>query len=136
MSSPASHRMSRTPSRDNAFERTIRSLIFTRGLRYRVHFSLPAMPRRTCDVAFPKKKIAIFLDGCFWHACPVHGSQAKTNSDFWSKKLKRNADRDHETDIHLYSQGWRVLRFWEHEQPYDIVDRIVAEVAARTATDS
>ncbi|MBZ9887317.1 very short patch repair endonuclease [Mesorhizobium sp. BR1-1-3] len=128
--------MSRTPSRDNAFERSVRSLLFARGLRYQVHFSLPGMPRRTCDVAFPKKKIAIFLDGCFWHGCPVHGSQAKTNSDFWSRKFKRNTDRDHETDVHLHSQGWRVLRFWEHEQPYDIVDRIVAEVAARTATDS
>ncbi|QKC98389.1 very short patch repair endonuclease [Mesorhizobium sp. NZP2298] len=128
--------MRRTPSRDNAFERSVRSLLFARGLRYRVHFSLPGMPRRTCDVAFPKKKIAIFLDGCFWHCCPVHGSLAKTNSDFWSRKFKRNTDRDHETDVHLYSQGWRVLRFWEHEQPYDIADCIVAEVAARTAADS
>lgn len=135
MSSLASRRMSRTPSRNNGFERSVRSFLFSDGLRYRVHFSLPGMPRRTCDVAFPKKKIAIFLDGCFWHGCPVHGTQAKTNSDFWSSKFERNISRDRETDTHLRAQGWLVLRFWEHEKPCDIIDRIVAEVAARSAID-
>ncbi|GAA4918116.1 hypothetical protein GCM10023237_70140 [Streptomyces coeruleoprunus] len=89
------------------------------------------MPRRTIDIAFPGTRIAVFLDGCFWHGCPQHATHPKSNADWWRTKLEKNVARDRETTEHLEAAGWTVLRFWEHEAP-DAVARAVAE-ARRSA---
>jgi DNA mismatch endonuclease (patch repair protein) len=87
------------------------------------------MPRRTIDIVFPKAKIAVFLDGCFWHGCPEHATQPKANAAWWREKLDRNMDRDRETTEHLIGLGWTVLRFWEHEPPTAIAHQIAITVA-------
>jgi DNA mismatch endonuclease (patch repair protein) len=123
--------MSRQVSRDTTAELAVRRLLHASGLRYRVNVRVPGMPRRTIDITFGKLKIAIFLDGCFWHGCPEHATQPKANSAWWRQKLDRNIARDRETSARLISDGWTVLRFWEHEAPEDIARRIAAEVRAR-----
>jgi DNA mismatch endonuclease (patch repair protein) len=134
-SSPAvAARMSRQSSRDTAQELAVRRLLHGMGLRYRLHVPVPGMPRRSMDVGFGGLKIAIFFDGCFWHGCPVHATSPKANAEWWRAKLDRNMERDLETTDHLRSDGWVVLRFWEHEAPEDIVRRVVLAVEARRST--
>ncbi|GAA2026732.1 hypothetical protein GCM10009839_26560 [Catenulispora yoronensis] len=109
----------------------VRRSLYAKGFRYRVHGRIPGMARRTTDIAFLGPRVAIFLDGCFWHGCPEHATSPKSNADWWRTKLDRNMARDRETSDHLASLGWTVLRFWEHEATEDIVDRIVTEVNGR-----
>ncbi|MFB9392195.1 very short patch repair endonuclease [Streptomyces coeruleoprunus] len=123
--------MSRQTSRDTTPEMAVRRLLHAAGLRYRLHVRVPGMPRRTIDIAFPGTRIAVFLDGCFWHGCPQHATHPKSNADWWRTKLEKNVARDRETTEHLEAAGWTVLRFWEHEAP-DAVARAVAE-ARRSA---
>ncbi len=125
-----SRRMSRT-RRNNPFERAVRSDLFSRGLRFRVEYPIPGMPRRSCDIAFPGSKIAIFLDGCFWHGCPEHGTRPKSNSAFWRNKIDRNAERDVETSQFLREKGWLVLRYWGHQPRQEIVGDIVSNFLQR-----
>ncbi|GHB70717.1 hypothetical protein GCM10010397_46270 [Streptomyces spinoverrucosus] len=94
---------------------------------------VPGMPRRTIDIVFRKAKIAVFMDGCFWHGCPEHATQPRTNAEWWRVKLDRNMARDVETTEHLRAAGWEVLRFWEHEAPGDVALRVAAAVERRTA---
>jgi DNA mismatch endonuclease (patch repair protein) len=124
-----SARMSRQASRDTAQELALRRLLHSHGLRYRVHVPVPGMPRRTMDIAFGKLRIAIFLDGCFWHGCPEHATRPKTNSERWRTKLDRNIARDRETTEHLEALGWTVLRYWEHEEVDEIASWVEAAVA-------
>ncbi|GAA3835220.1 very short patch repair endonuclease [Streptomyces chiangmaiensis] len=124
-------RMSRQASRDTAQELAVRRLLHGSGLRYRVHVPVPGMPRRTVDILFGRVRIAVFLDGCFWHGCPDHATSPRANAEWWRTKLDRNIARDRETTEHLTSAGWTVLRFWEHEAPEGIAQRIAAEVRAR-----
>lgn len=119
-------RMQRTARKDNAFERTIRSRLYARGYRYRIHYPIPGMKRTTCDFAFPGLKIAVFLDGCFWHGCEVHPPSVKKNTDFWLEKIQRNRTRDVRATTRLTDLGWTVLRFWEHEAVATIVEKIVS----------
>lgn len=129
--SRTSLRMSRQRSRDTAAEWTLRRLLHKRGLRYRVDAALPGLPRRSADVLFSRQKVAVFVDGCFWHVCPEHGTAPKSNADWWAAKLARNVQRDRETDMHLTELGWKVVRIWEHESPESAADRV--EVAVRSA---
>ncbi len=99
-------------------------MLHARGLRYRVQVPLLERPRRTADIVFPKKRIAIFVDGCFWHGCPKHGTSAKSNAEFWHDKIAANKKRDRDTNERLEGAGWTVVRVWEHEKPADVVDRI------------
>ncbi|MFJ3229511.1 very short patch repair endonuclease [Streptomyces sp. NPDC086787] len=117
--------MSRQGSRDTAPEIAVRRLLHAAGLRYRVNMRVPGMSRRTIDIAFTKTKIAVFLDGCFWHGCPEHATRPKANAEWWRTKLDRNMARDRETTAHLTAEGWTVLRFWEHEP----AERIALSVA-------
>ncbi|MEX0153480.1 very short patch repair endonuclease [Microbacterium sp. LMI1-1-1.1] len=110
--------------RDTGPERAVRSLLHRRGLRYRVDFA-PLGKRRRADIVFTRQRIAAFIDGCFWHCCPVHGTQPRLNAEYWEPKLRRNVERDRETDDALRAAGWLVLRFWEHEPPALVADRIV-----------
>ncbi len=85
------------------------------GLRYRLGYPVPGMRRRTIDIAFPKARVAVFVDGCFWHVCPEHATWPKNNADWWRTKLEANARRDRETAEHLTECGWQVIRLWEHD---------------------
>lgn len=80
------------------------------------------------DVAFTRVKVAVFVDGCFWHACPVHRTSPRANGDWWAEKLSRNIARDRDTDAHLVGLGWTVVRAWEHELAEAVADRIEAFV--------
>ncbi|MGP4002899.1 very short patch repair endonuclease [Streptomyces sp. 8N706] len=122
--------MSRQASRDTTPELAVRRLLYASGHRYRLHRPVPGLPRRTIDIAFPGPKIAVFLDGCFWHGCPEHATHPKANADWWRRKLDRNIARDHETSESLTTAGWAVLRFWEHEDPAAIAARVSDAVAA------
>lgn len=115
-------------SRDTRPEYRLRQELFARGLRYRVNY--PAIPqsRRSADVAFPSVRVAVFVDGCFWHGCPDHYRPAKTNREFWSRKVSANKSRDSETDAQLAGAGWKVLRFWEHDDPSSCADLVEATV--------
>ncbi|MFI8435883.1 very short patch repair endonuclease [Streptomyces sp. NPDC079020] len=128
-SSPdVSARMSRQASRDTAPEVAVRKLLHAEGYRFRVNVRVPDMPRRTIDIAFTRAKVAVMIDGCFWHGCPVHATQPKSNAQWWRDKLDRNMARDLETTEHLASAGWTVLRFWEHEPPAGAAEKVAAAV--------
>ncbi|MFF7263618.1 very short patch repair endonuclease [Streptomyces sp. NPDC008159] len=121
-------------SRDTAPERLIRQLVHAQGLRYRVAAKpLPGL-RRTADMVFRPTRVAVFIDGCYWHGCPEHYVPPKTNAGYWSDKVARNMARDRDTDQRLTEAGWTVLRFWEHEPAVDCAARIATEVKRRRAT--
>ncbi|MFI9613667.1 very short patch repair endonuclease [Streptomyces sp. NPDC052023] len=125
--------MSRQGRRDTAPEVAVRRLLHASGLRYRVNAPVPGMSRRTIDIVFPKAKIAVFLDGCFWHGCPQHATRPKSNADWWRTKLEKNMARDRETTGHLTEEGWTVLRFWEHEAAETVALSIAAAVQRKRA---
>lgn len=108
----------------------MRGRLHARGWRYRVDFRLAPPLRVRADIVFSRAHIAIFIDGCFWHSCPSHGTAPKANAHYWEPKLARNVQRDREADHALAELGWRVLRFWEHEDADAIVARIEAELRA------
>ncbi len=100
--------------RDTKPELAVRREVHRMGLRYRVDFKpLPGLNRRA-DLVFTRARVAVFVDGCFWHGCPEHHSVAKANAQFWAEKVRRNRERDSETDRLLHAAGWIVLRAWEH----------------------
>ncbi|MFD5654655.1 very short patch repair endonuclease [Streptomyces sp. NPDC127039] len=116
-------------SRDTTPERLVRSLVHARGLRYRVAARpLPDL-RRTADLVFRPAKVAVFIDGCYWHGCPDHYVAPRTNVGYWSDKVARNVARDRDTDDRLRTAGWTVLRFWEHEAAEDCALKIAGTVA-------
>ena len=125
-------RMQRTGRRDTAAECAVRSELHRRGLRYFVDRRVVPNTRRHVDIVFPRRRVAIFVDGCFWHSCPIHRSVPKTNRDWWTRKLVANEDRDRATDAQLEGAGWTVLRFWEHEDPVAVADAIEAIVGSRS----
>lgn len=118
-------------SRDTKPELALRKILHSRGLRYRVdHAPMPGL-RRRADVVFTRLRIAVFVDGCFWHGCPEHATVPRSNADYWVPKLQRNIERDRETDAVLLSRGWSVIRIWEHVPSEEAADRVVAEVVRR-----
>ena len=115
-------------SRDTKPERLVRSLLHARGLRYRVAAKpLPGL-RRTADIVFRPAKVAVFIDGCYWHGCPQHYTAPKRNPAYWSDKVARNIARDRDTDERLQAAGWTVLRFWEHSPAEECAAKIAATV--------
>jgi DNA mismatch endonuclease (patch repair protein) len=118
--------------RDTGPERRLRTALHARGLRYRVSARPLSDLRRTADIVFPKERLAIFVDGCFWHGCPQHHRPAKKNSGFWSMKIIDNKRRDAETNEALVERGWTVIRCWEHEDTATVVDRIVTALGRST----
>jgi len=123
-----SRRLARQATRDTAAEIAVRRLLHAAGLRYRVNARpLPGL-RRTADIVFTRQRVAVFVDGCFWHACPDHGTVPKANADWWAAKLARNIQRDRDTSEQLAAAGWQVVRIWEHEDPTAAADRIEALV--------
>lgn len=128
-SSPAAlRRMQAARQRDTKPELELRSALHRRGLRFFVDRApMPSM-RRRADVLFPRRQIAVYVDGCFWHGCPIHGTSPKANARWWREKLDRNRRRDQETDRILNAAGWTVVRVWEHEDPEEAAIRIAAAV--------
>lgn len=119
-----SKKMSTLPRTDTAPELALRRELHGRGLRYRVQLHVPGNRRRRMDVAFTRAKVAVFVDGCYWHGCAEHGTRPQTNREWWDWKIQRNRDRDLDTNRLLEDQGWIVVRVWEHEDSATAADRI------------
>jgi DNA mismatch endonuclease (patch repair protein) len=121
--------------RDTRPERALRSAVFARGLRYRADHPIRAAegvrPIRA-DLVFTAVKLAVFVDGCFWHSCPDHGTRPTRNSHYWDAKLERNVERDRRYDALLADAGWTVVRVWEHEDVEAAAARVAARLAALT----
>lgn len=108
--------MSRIRSANTKPELQLRRRLFALGLRFRTTLKLPGKP----DIVFTRAKLAVFVDGCFWHGCPKHGTRPKSNTGYWDAKLERNRERDTAVNAILAADGWRVLRFWEHQISEDL----------------
>jgi DNA mismatch endonuclease, patch repair protein len=123
--------MSKVRSKNSALELEVRRALWGRGLRYRIGHGLPGRP----DLVFVRQRLAVFVDSCFWHWCPKHGTLPKTRADFWRAKLLRNRKRDEEVNEMLRGEhGYRVLRIWEHDVHADlalVIDRIYGEICRR-----
>lgn len=110
---------------DTKPEIALRCALHARGLRFRKDHQLALTDRRVRpDVVFTRPKVAVFLDGCFWHRCPEHATTPATNSDYWIAKFERNVERDRAVDRSLAAEGWTVVRVWEHEDPADSAERV------------
>lgn len=131
-SSPGVRRgMQANRGRDTSPELAVRRLVHAAGLRYKVDARpIPDLNRRA-DLVFTRARVAVFIDGCFWHGCPVHGTTARANAEYWAAKLARNLERDEETNRALGEAGWLVLRAWEHELAEASAERIIEAVRAR-----
>lgn len=119
-----SDRLSKVPQRNTEPELAIRRVLFARGLRYRVHYSPFPGTRLNVDIAFTKQRVAVFVDGCFWHGCPLHFKPPRNNRAWWLQKIRRNSQRDTRNDRYLRDHGWEVLRVWEHEPPSQAAEGI------------
>lgn len=120
-------------SRDTRPELLIRSALHALGFRFRVDLRPEPSLRTRADIVFTKRRVAVYIDGCFWHGCPLHATSPKSNVDYWTPKLARNAERDAESTTSLENHGWLVLRFWEHESVDVVTARITKALAARSA---
>ncbi len=119
-------RMSAQRSRDTEPELALRRALHRAGLRYRIHERPVASLRRTADIVFRRARVAVFVDGCFWHGCPDHGVRRhKVNSWYWPDKIARNKARDADTDNRLAESGWRVIRVWEHEASLEAAEQVI-----------
>lgn len=123
-------------SRDTKPELAVRRLVHAYGLRYRVDYApLPSKKRSRADLVFTRARVAVFIDGCFWHGCPEHHTVAVTNADYWQSKVESNRARDDRTNATLREAGWMVMRFWEHEDAAAVASAIreaVTEQVRRT----
>lgn len=115
---------------DTEPEVALRRLLHLRGLRFRKDHRIATRSRGVrVDIAFPGVRLAVFIDGCFWHSCPEHATTPKANADYWIPKLAENVARDRRNNRELAGVGWSVLRFWEHQLAEEMADRVVAAVA-------
>jgi DNA mismatch endonuclease (patch repair protein) len=132
MSTPSTRWAKSNRKVDSGPEVKLRSCLYSAGLRYRKN---PAIKYQGgCvrpDIAFPGHKLAVFLDGCFWHDCPVHGSRPRSNSAYWEGKLAHNVERDRAVDRALEEAGWCVLRIWEHQDLAEAVEIVKNSLKAR-----
>lgn len=128
-------RMSRQRVKDTAPETALRRVLHGRGLRYRLQRQPLVGVRRRADLVFGPARVAVMVDGCFWHGCPQHGTTPKANSDWWIAKIRRNVERDRETDELLRAAGWLSLRVWEHEDPVAAADRVERAVRDRRTSE-
>lgn len=114
-------------SRDTRPELRLRSLLHHRGYRFRKDLALDLPGARVRpDIVFLARRVAVFVDGCFWHGCPQHGRVPKVHNDYWATKLGRNVQRDRAADEHLRAAGWTVVRVWEHLTPEEGVEQVIA----------
>ena len=127
--------MKNNRSRDTKPELAVRSAVHRRGLRFRVSERPLADLRRTADMVFRKARVAVFVDGCYWHGCSSHHTQPTTNHEFWADKIASNIARDADTNARLEAAGWTVLRFWEHEDPEVVADIVQERVRSARTSD-
>ena len=113
---------------ESSVERELRSVLHKSGLRFRKHMAPLKGLRCKPDIVFPRRRIAVFVDGCFWHSCPQHRSAPKANSQWWRTKLEANVARDRRNDAALVHAGWTVLRFWTHQSIEDMADVVLRAV--------
>ncbi|WP_119032279.1 very short patch repair endonuclease [Gordonia rubripertincta] len=118
-------RMSRQRNKDTNPETQVRRALHSRGVRFRTNVKVEPDLRTRADVAWRGLKLAVFIDGCFWHGCPKHATQPAANAEWWAEKLETNRARDRRTDSTLTERGWTVRRYWEHELPEEVADDIV-----------
>lgn len=130
-SKAALNRMKAAKPRDTAPEKALRSALHKKGLRFRVDQKPIRELNRKADIVFRSTKVAVFVDGCFWHGCPIHGTQSKANAEFWRNKIKQNQLRDVDTNEKLEKAGWKVIRVWEHENPEKAAEKILKIVVKR-----
>ena len=123
--------MQSNKGRDTQPELALRSAAHALGLRYRVSVRPLRELKRTADLVFSKARVAVFLDGCFWHGCPDHHTVAATNAGFWAEKVESTRSRDRDTDRRLAAAGWTSIRVWEHEDPVEAAQRVQAVVRVR-----
>lgn len=123
-----SRRMARQRTRDTAAEIALRRALHRLGYRYRVDAPLPGMPRRRADMLFTGRRLAVFVDGCFWHGCPAHATWPASNADWWESKLRANIARDRDTTERLRVGGWTVVRIWEHESLDEALGKVLAHL--------
>lgn len=124
-------RMRSQPTRDTQPELALRRRLHAAGLRYRVDHPLPTNRRRRADVLHTPSRVAVFVDGCFWHGCPEHSRPIRTDTGFWNTKIERNRQRDLDTDETLRAHGWLPIRVWEHDDPDGAARRVLRAVARR-----
>ena len=127
-------RLQRQKQRDTQPELQLRRALHHRRLRYRVDRKVEGLRSRP-DVVFGPAKVAVFVDGCFWHGCPEHATAPKNNSEWWRQKLESNVERDRRVDAFLRDAGWEVIRVWEHEDPIEAADSIERAVRSRQSQD-
>ncbi len=130
-SEAAQNRMKAVRQKGTAAELLVREVLDTYGLVYETNSQPLPKLRRFADILFREEKIAVFIDGCFWHGCPTHGTQSKSNARFWAEKIARNKERDRDTDRQLREAGWTVVRKWEHEDPTAVAKSIWTELQKR-----
>ncbi|WP_096906181.1 MULTISPECIES: very short patch repair endonuclease [Dietzia] len=123
--------MSRQKRRDTGCEMAVRRILHAEGIRYRVDFRPLRDERFRVDIGWRKYKLAVFIDGCFWHGCPEHGTVPKSNRTWWASKLYENQQRDRRVLATLEDAGWIAVRFWEHEPPRSIAHSIITLVQSR-----
>ena len=123
--------MSVTGQKDTSAELRIRRRLHRMGYRYRVDYPVLDKPRRRADLAFTKVRVAVFIDGCFWHGCSEHGTWPKANAQFWRDKIETNRRRDLDTNERLELDGWKVIRIWEHEDPDQAANRVAELVESQ-----
>lgn len=128
--------MQRVRQKNTSCESALRRELYALGLRYRVQVPVLFAPRRVADVAFPGSRVAVFVDGCFWHGCPEHATWPKQNAEFWRAKIVANQERDRDTNARLRADGWEVVRVWAHESPGVAALRIADIVRMRKAKRS
>jgi len=121
--------MATTKRRDTGPELALRSALHRKGFRFFVDRKVIGNRRRV-DIVFPTERVAVFVDGCFWHSCPLHGTTPRHNRDWWNEKLEANRARDADTDRVLRHHGWTVIRFFEHEDPAVAADAVIHQVMA------
>jgi DNA mismatch endonuclease, patch repair protein len=126
-------RFRRQPRRDTAHEMAVRRRLHARGVRFRVDVRPCRETRARGDLVWKGRRLVVFLDGCFWHACPTCGHTPTANRQWWVTKLAGNVARDRRADAVLRAAGWRVLRFWEHEDPDAVADAICRALGHRSA---
>jgi DNA mismatch endonuclease (patch repair protein) len=132
-SAGVSRRMIAQAERDTSTEMRLRRELHKKGLRYRLHRRLISGLRREVDIVFVTERVAVMVDGCFWHGCKHHGTVPKSNRDWWTEKIEQNRLRDADTDRRLIAEGWTVERVWEHEDPLVAANRVEQLVTARRA---
>lgn len=125
--------MQKVRQKNTSAESALRRELYALGLRYRMQVPVLTKPRRVADVSFGGPRVAVFVDGCFWHGCPEHASWPKQNAEFWRAKIRANQERDMDTDARLRANGWEVVRVWAHEVPAEAASRIAAIVRRRKA---